>query len=127
MTRLDGLRGMGNVVGPADASSRLMSSKCERLLRSPGPMKSECVDEWKLLDLDDFELVRSGGLPGGPPNDEWTSCEYVRAAMSGRGGRRRAERCEGERGGGGGSGDAMRCKSCRAQTSRFGKDFSEWM
>jgi hypothetical protein len=120
MTRFDGLRGMGNAVGPLEASSRLMSSKCERLLRSPGPMKSECVEEWKLLDLDDLELVRSGGLPGGPPNDEWTSCEYVRAAMSGR---RRAERSDGQRGAGG---DAVRCRSCRAQTSRFGKEFSEW-
>ena len=66
MTRLEGLRGMGNDDGPPEASSRLMSSKCERLPRSPEPMKSECVDEWKLLDLDDLELVRSGGLPGVP-------------------------------------------------------------
>jgi hypothetical protein len=128
MTRLDGLSGMGNELGPADASSRLMSSKCERLLRSPEPMKSECVDEWKLLDLDDLELVRSGGLPGGPPNDVWTSCEYVRAAMSGRGGWRRVESCDEGAGAGAGAGpdDAMRCRSCRAQTSRFGREINEW-
>jgi hypothetical protein len=119
-TRLEGLNGIGNDVGPAEASSRLMSSKCERLPRSPGPMKSECVDEWKLLDLDDFELVRSGGLPGAPY--ELSSCAYVRAAMSGRGGRRREESCED----GEADGDAMRCRSWRAQTSRFGKEFNEW-
>lgn len=32
-------------------------------------MKSEWVEEWKLLDLEDLELVRSGGLPGGPPKE----------------------------------------------------------
>jgi hypothetical protein len=45
MTRLEGLSGIGKVEGPPVASSRLISSKCERLLRSPGPMKSEWVDE----------------------------------------------------------------------------------
>jgi hypothetical protein len=62
-----------------------MSSKCDRSL---GPMKSECVEEWKLLDLDDLLFVRSGGLPGAP-NAAWASCEYVTDAMSGRGGRGR--------------------------------------
>lgn len=66
-------------------------------------MKSEWVDEWKLLDLDDLEFVRSGGLPGGPPNPEWASREYVRVAISGRGGRRRAESCDGA-----GDADAVR-------------------
>lgn len=75
MMRFDGLVGMGKTEGPADDSSKLMSSKCERLLRSPFPMKSEWLEEWKLLDLDDFELVRSGGLPGGPPNVVCASCE----------------------------------------------------
>jgi hypothetical protein len=51
-------------------------------------MKSECVEEWKLLDLDDLLFVRSGGLPGAP-NAAWASCEYVTDAMSGRGGRGR--------------------------------------
>ena len=54
--------GMGNAVGPCP-SSRLMSSKCDRSL---GPMTSDKPEEWKLDDLDDFELVRSGGLPGAP-------------------------------------------------------------
>jgi hypothetical protein len=121
MTRLEGLKGMGKEVGPPEASSRLMSSKCERLPRSPGPMKSECVDEWKLLDLDDLELVRSGGLPGAP-YVEWSSCVYVRAAISGRGGRRREESCEE----GNADGRVMRWTSWRAQTSRFGKKFNEW-
>ena len=61
---------MGKAVGPW-TSSRLMSSKCDRSL---GPMKSDKVDEWKLLDLEDLELVRSGGLPGGAPKAEWVSC-----------------------------------------------------
>lgn len=55
----------------ADASSRLMSSKCDRF--SVVPMKSRRVDEWMLDDLDDFEFVRSGGLPGGAPNVCWAS------------------------------------------------------
>jgi hypothetical protein len=48
-----------------------MSSKCERF--SVVPMKSRRVDEWMLDDLDDFEFVRSGGLPGGAPNVCWAS------------------------------------------------------
>lgn len=63
---------MGKEEGPPEASSRLMSSKCERSL---GPMKSERVDEWKLDDLDDLEFVRSGGLPGGAPKTDCASCE----------------------------------------------------
>ena len=54
-----------------NASSRLMSSKCDRF--SVVPMKSRRVDEWMLDDLDDFEFVRSGGLPGGAPNVCWAS------------------------------------------------------
>lgn len=69
--RLDGLAGMGKEEGPPDASSRLMSSKCDRF--SVVPMKSRRVDEWMLDDLDDFEFVRSGGLPGGAPNVCWAS------------------------------------------------------
>lgn len=70
-TRLDGLAGTGKEEGPPDASSRLMSSKCERF--SVVPMKSSSVDEWMLDDLDDFEFVRSGGLPGGAPKVCWAS------------------------------------------------------
>lgn len=68
-TRLDGETGIGKVGGPC-TSSRLMSSKCERSL---GPMMSDRPEEWKLDDLDDFEFVRSGGLPGGPPSPRWAS------------------------------------------------------
>jgi len=119
MTRFDGLNGRGNAEGPLDASSRLMSSKWERLLRSPGP-KSEWFEEWKLLDLDDLELVRSGGLPGGPPKDWWPSCdEYVRVAISGRGGLRRSD-SEGI-----GRLAVRAWKKC-ALESRFGKQFKEW-
>jgi hypothetical protein len=64
MTRSEGLNGIGKREGPPVASSRLMSSKWERSLV---PMKSASVDECRLLDLEDFELVRSGGLPGGAP------------------------------------------------------------
>jgi hypothetical protein len=60
--RLGEGRGMGKVFGPCP-SSRLMSSKCDR---SPGPITSERPEEWKLDDLEDLELVRSGGLPGAP-------------------------------------------------------------
>lgn len=74
---------MGKEVGPPDVSSRLMSSKWERF--SVVPMKSSRVDEWMLDDLDDFEFVRSGGLPGGAPKCEDASCAYVRVAMSDRG------------------------------------------
>ena len=69
--------GMGKEFGPCP-SSRLMSSKCDRSL---GPMTSDMPDEWKLDDLEDLELVRSGGLPGGPI----VSGEYVRVVMRGRG------------------------------------------
>jgi hypothetical protein len=69
--RLDGLEGMGKDGGPPDASSRLMSSKWERF--SVVPIKSSSVDEWMLDDLDDFEFVRSGGLPGAWPNVCWAS------------------------------------------------------
>jgi hypothetical protein len=41
-----------------------MSSKWER---SWGAMTSDRFEEWKELDLDDLEFVRSGGEPGGPP------------------------------------------------------------
>lgn len=51
---------MGNTVGPF-TSSRLISSKCDR---SPGPIKSDSVSEWKLELFELFELVRSGGEPG---------------------------------------------------------------
>ena len=71
-TRLEGLAGMGKDEGAPDASSRLMSSKCERF--SVVPMKSRRVDEWMLDDLDDFEFVRSGGLPGGAPKEDCASC-----------------------------------------------------
>jgi hypothetical protein len=40
--RLEEFAGMGKEDGPPVASSRLISSKCERL---PGPMKSEWVEE----------------------------------------------------------------------------------
>ena len=64
-TRLEGDTGIGKELGPRPCrSSRLMSSKCERSL---GPMMSERVEEWKDEDLDDLELVRSGGEPGAPP------------------------------------------------------------
>jgi hypothetical protein len=69
--------GMGKELGPCP-SSRLMSSKCDRSL---GPIMSDMTDEWKLDDLDDLELVRSGGLPGAPI----VSGEYVRVVMRGRG------------------------------------------
>lgn len=69
--RLEGLTGTGKDAGPPAASLRLMSSKCERSL---GPIESDRVDEWKLDDLDDFELVRSGGLPGGAPKAVWAWC-----------------------------------------------------
>lgn len=85
MMLLEELAGIGKEDGPPVASSRLISSKWERL---PGPKKSEWVEEWQLLDLDDLEFVRSGGLPGGIPKAELASCAYVRVAMSGRGGRR---------------------------------------
>lgn len=49
-----------------------MSSKWERF--SVVPIKSKSVDEWMLDDLDDFEFVRSGGLPGGAPKCEGASC-----------------------------------------------------
>jgi len=51
-------------------------------------MKSAKADECRLLDLEDFEFVRSGGLPGGSPKVEWASCEYMRVVISGRGGLR---------------------------------------
>jgi hypothetical protein len=78
--------GMGKDEGPPVASSRLMSSKCDRF--SVVPMKSKSVDEWMLDDLLDLEFVKSGGLSGGAPKAdcECASCEYVRVAMSGRGG-----------------------------------------
>lgn len=60
-------------------SSRLMSSKW---VRSLWPMTSDIFEEWKDEDLDDFEFVRSGGLPGAAIV---ASAAYVRVAMSGRG------------------------------------------
>jgi hypothetical protein len=75
--RLGDGSGMGNELGPCP-SSRLMSSKWDRSL---GPITSDMPEEWKLLDLDDLELVRSGGLPGAPI----VSGEYVRVVMRGRG------------------------------------------
>lgn len=56
-----------------------MSSKWERSL---GPMMSERPEEWNEDDdLDDLELVRSGGLPGAPI----ASGEYASVVMRGRG------------------------------------------
>jgi len=62
--------GTGKADGPW-TSSRLMSSKCERSL---GLIMSDRLSEWKLDDLLDLELVRSGGLPG-------ASGRYAAAAM----------------------------------------------
>lgn len=62
-------------------SSRVISSKCERSL---GPMMSDRPEEWRLEDFEDFEFVRSGGLPGAPPRAR-LSWVYVRVAMRGRG------------------------------------------
>jgi hypothetical protein len=50
-----------------------MSSKCERF--SVVPIKSRSVDEWMLDDLDDFEFVRSGGLPGAASKADCAWCE----------------------------------------------------
>jgi hypothetical protein len=52
-------------------SSRLISSKWDR---SWGAMTSERCEEWKELDLDDLEFVRSGGEPGAPPRAMFASC-----------------------------------------------------
>jgi hypothetical protein len=60
-TRLEGDVGMWKDEGAACRSSRLMSSKWERSL---WPMTSGRLEEWKDEDLDDLELVRSGGLSG---------------------------------------------------------------
>ena len=61
ITRLEGDVGMWKDEGAPCRSSRLMSSKWERSL---WPMPSGRLAEWKDDDLDDLELVRSGGLSG---------------------------------------------------------------
>jgi hypothetical protein len=111
MMRSDGLNGAWNPEGPAAASSRLMSSKCERSLV---PIKSVSVDECRLLDLDDLEFVRSGGLPGGIPK-LCASCGNMSVVISGRGGRRCSRRrsVRGE-------------ESRRAHVLRFGGGINEW-
>lgn len=56
-------------------------------------MTSSREEEWKELDFEDLELVRSGGDPGAAPMAIAWSCEYARVAMIASGVLRRAN-CE---------------------------------
>jgi len=94
----------------AGAPCRSMSSKCDR---SAGPRQSESVDECRLDDLDDLELVRSGGLPGGgepPKAAAGASCGELTVAM------RRLSKASA-----GGHGQSPSCSRRHARTGTGGR------